>query len=87
MSHDEPDFDGWIERLRAARRCALIPRRSRSSPRKTRCARISATVPVLVVESLNVTATDVEAAPKLKVVQKFGVTLRNIEAAATPATA
>jgi phosphoglycerate dehydrogenase-like enzyme len=80
MSHDEPDFQGWIERLRE-RAGALFPATVKMVASEDEMRAQLGDCLVLVVESLNVTASDVEAAPKLKVVQKFGVTLRNIEAA------
>lgn len=78
MAHDEPDFDGWVERLRA-RAGALYPADVKLVTSEDEMRRHLPQATALVVESFNVTRADIEAAPRLKVIQKFGVTLRNID--------
>jgi phosphoglycerate dehydrogenase-like enzyme len=80
MAHDEPDFDGWASRLRR-RAGRLYPAEVRLVSSEEEMRRHLPDCTVLVVESLNVTREDIEAAPKLRAIQKFGVTLRNIDAA------
>jgi len=81
MAHDEPDFDGWVKRVRAGAG-SLYPAEVRLV---TSIAEMRANLPdgdALVVESFQVGRDDLAAAPKLKVVQKFGAILRNIDTAA-----
>jgi phosphoglycerate dehydrogenase-like enzyme len=81
MAHDEPDFEGWCVRLRAqAGALAHAEVRLVENEEEMRANLADATV--LVVESLHIGPMELAAAPRLKVVQKFGVTLRNIETAA-----
>ncbi len=84
MAHDEPDFGGWIERVRD-RSPGLYPAEVRmvASQEEMRAALRDACA--LVVESLNVGPDDLAAAPALKAVQKFGTGLRNIDTAACAA--
>jgi len=84
MAHDEPDFDGWIKRVRDGSP-GLYPADVRmvASQEEMRAALKDAGA--LVVESLNVGPDDLAAAPALKVVQKFGIGLRNIDTAACAA--
>src|SRR5262245_48008354 len=81
MSHDEPDFAGWCDALRA-RAGGLYP----SDVRLVRSpAELRANLPharALVVESLAVGAEELGCAPQLKVVHKYGAVLRNIDVAA-----
>ena len=86
MAHDEPDFDGWIKRGCAtaiARGSYPAEVRMVTSQDEMRAALKDARA--LVVESLNVGPDDLAAAPALKVVQKFGTGLRNIDTAACAA--
>ncbi len=78
MSHDEPDFDGWTARLRR-RAGSLYPAEVRMVADEAGMRANLKNCSALVVESLKVTREDFEAAPKLRAVQKFGATLRNIE--------
>src|SRR5262245_59614053 len=81
MSHDEPDFAGWCDALRA-RAGALYP----SDVRLVRSpAELRANLPparALVVESFAVGAEELRCAPQLEVVHKYGALLRNIDVAA-----
>jgi len=78
MAHDEPDFEGWCARLRA-RSGALSPADVRLVETQEEMRTNLADADALVVESFNVGRDELAAAPRLKVVQKFGVTLRNID--------
>jgi phosphoglycerate dehydrogenase-like enzyme len=84
MAHDEPDFEGWCARVRAAvPDLAGAEVRMVESEAEMRAALKDAAV--LVVESFHVGPDDLAAGPKLKVVQKFGTGLRNIDTAACAA--
>jgi phosphoglycerate dehydrogenase-like enzyme len=81
MSTDEPDFDGWVARVRASA-AGLYPAEVRMA--KTE-AEMLASLPdcrALVVESFWIGRDDLAKAKQLKVVQKFGALLRNIDTAA-----
>ena len=84
MAHDEPDFDGWVTRVRAGA-VGLYPAEVRmvTSQDDMRAALPGAYA--LVVESLQVSADDLATAGDLKAVQKFGTQLRNIDTAACAA--
>ena len=78
MAHDEPDFDGWVTRLRE-RAGALYPATVKLVTSEEEMRQHLPAATALVVESFNVTREDFESATHLKVIQKFGVTLRNID--------
>jgi phosphoglycerate dehydrogenase-like enzyme len=84
MSHDEPDFDGWVMRVRNKAH-GLYPAEVRlvESQEEMRASLRDATA--LVVESFQVSEADIAAAGKLKVIQKFGTILRNIHDAGADA--
>lgn len=84
MAHDEPDFDGWVRRVRAGAG-SLYPAQVRMVASQNEMRAALGDAHVLVVESLRVGADDLAAAPTLKVVQKFGSQLRNIDTAACAA--
>jgi phosphoglycerate dehydrogenase-like enzyme len=78
MAHDEPDFAGWCERVRW-QAATIVPAEVRmvESP-----AEMLAALPgahSVVVESLAIGREQLAAATNLKVVQKFGTVLRNID--------
>ena len=81
MAHDEPDFDGWVKRVRAGSP-GLYPSEVRMVTSQAEMRAALKDAAALVVESLQVGADDLAAAPALKVVQKFGLGLRNVETAA-----
>jgi phosphoglycerate dehydrogenase-like enzyme len=81
MSTDEPDFAGWCARVRKGAP-ALYPAEVRLVESEAGMRANLADCQVLVVESFRVTEDDLAAAKKLKVLQKFGTGLRNIDAAA-----
>jgi phosphoglycerate dehydrogenase-like enzyme len=82
FAHEEPDFPGWCERLRK--------RLKRLYPAQVRLvsdhAALTAALPgahVVVAESLKVGKQEIAAAGRtLRVVQKYGTVLSNIDAAA-----
>lgn len=81
MAHDEPDFGGW---LAAVRRDAghLYPANVILAKSEQEMRDNLAQSHVLVVESLQVSRADLERAGNLRIVQKFGTQLRNIDASA-----
>ena len=81
MSTDEPDFAGWCARVRKGS-AALYPAEVRLVASEEEMRANLKDCVALVVESFRVTRDDLGAAPKLKVLQKFGTGLRNIDAAA-----
>jgi phosphoglycerate dehydrogenase-like enzyme len=81
MSTDEPDFDGWCARVRKASP-AIDPADVRLVTSEDEMRANLKDCVALVVESFRVTGDDLAAAPRLKVLQKFGTGLRNIDAAA-----
>jgi phosphoglycerate dehydrogenase-like enzyme len=84
MSTDEPDFAGWCARVREGAQnlypaeIRMVSSEEEMRPNLKDCVAV-------VVESFRVGAGDLAAAPKLKVVQKFGTGLRNIDTAACAA--
>ncbi len=84
MAHDEPDFDGWAARPRA-RAGSLYPAEVRLVASEDEMRANLKDCRALVVESFQVTRDDIAAAPRLAVIQKFGVILRNIDTAACAA--
>jgi phosphoglycerate dehydrogenase-like enzyme len=81
MAHDEPDFDGWLERVRQ-RAGALRPATVSLVFSEQEMRASLSESHVLVVESFRVTGADIATAPRLAVLQKFGTVLRNIDVAA-----
>ena len=81
MSTDEPDFAGWCERVRRGAQ-NIYPAEIRMVSSEDEMRQDLKEATAVVVESLRVTADDLALAPKLKVVQKFGTLLRNIDTAA-----
>ena len=81
MSTDELDFTGWCARVRDGAP-ALYPAEVRLVESEAEMRANLADCQVLVVESFRVTRDDLAAAPRLKILQKFGAGLRNIDAAA-----
>ena len=81
MAHDEPDFDGWVKRVRDGSP-GLFPAEVRMVESQDEMRAGLKDACALVVESLQVGPDDLAAAPALKVVQKFGTGLRNIDTGA-----
>jgi len=84
FAHDLPDFEGWLKQMRS-RLPHLQPARVTlvDSSEELRGALPGADFAVL--ESLPFSAVELDAAPKLRAVQKFGMIARNIDAAACAA--
>jgi phosphoglycerate dehydrogenase-like enzyme len=81
MSVDEPNFEGWCRRVRASSpglHPADVRMVSSEAEMRTQLRDASA----LVVEAFRVGRGDLAAAPKLRVVQKYGRVVRNIDTAA-----
>jgi phosphoglycerate dehydrogenase-like enzyme len=84
MSPDEPNFAGWCDDLRA-RAGGLYPSEVRLVPSHADLRVNLAPARALVVESFPVGTQELECAPELKVVHKYGAVLRNIDTAACAA--
>jgi phosphoglycerate dehydrogenase-like enzyme len=84
MSPDEPDFGGWCDKLRA-RAGRLYPSDVRLVPSHAELHANLASARALVVESFAVGTRELECAPELKVVHKYGAVLRNIDVSACKA--
>lgn len=84
FAHDLPDFEGWCAELRQAP-STLYPAEVRlvSSQEELRAQLPDANI--LVVESLDVRAEELEIGSNLAVVQKYGTILRNIDTEACDA--
>ena len=84
FAHDLPDFDGWCADLRHSA-SALYPAEVRlvSSQEELRAQLPGADI--LVVESLDVSAEELELSSNLTLVQKYGTILRTIDAEACEA--
>src|SRR5260221_7351936 len=81
MSTDEPDFAGWCERVRQGA-AKIYPATVRMVTSETEMQGHLPGCSALVVESFRVTRDDLRVGAQLKVVQKFGTGLRNIDVAA-----
>jgi len=81
FAHDVPDFLGWCERLRA-RIPGLYPARVVWAQEQADFVARLADADAAIVESFAVDRAALAAAPRLKIVQKFGLIGTNIDAAA-----
>ncbi len=81
---DMPDFDGWMGRLRA-RMPALYPAAFRMAADQEEFRDRLGDADGAICESLRIGAEELAAAPRLKIVQKFGTDLRNVDLAACAA--
>jgi phosphoglycerate dehydrogenase-like enzyme len=84
MAHDEPDFDGWVKRVRAGSP-GLYPAEVRIVASQDQLRGALKDAVAVVVESLAIGPAELAAAPGLKIVQKFGTGLRNIDTGACAA--
>jgi phosphoglycerate dehydrogenase-like enzyme len=84
FAHDEPDFDGYCRRVRA-RVGRLFPREVRLVETQSEMRAALPGSPALVVESLRVGKEELAAGGELRVVQKYGLSPRNIDTAACAA--
>ena len=84
FAHDEPDFDGYCQRVRA-RVGGLFPLEVRFVDNQEEMRAALPGSPGLVVESLAVGSEELAAGGELRVVQKYGSKPRNIDTAACAA--
>ena len=84
FAHDEPDFEGWCERVRRSVP-GLYPAAVRLVSTQDELRASLPGARALVVESFQVGRAEIDAADKLVVVQKYGMVTRNIDAAACAA--
>src|SRR3954464_14403665 len=84
MSPDEPDFARWCDDLRA-RAGELYPSEVRLVPSQAELCVELPSACALIVESFAVGTGELRCAPQLKVVQKYGALLRNIDVPACTA--
>ncbi|MBX9828876.1 MAG: hypothetical protein K2Y27_28290 [Xanthobacteraceae bacterium] len=85
MSTDEPDFAGWCARVRNAAG-SLYPAEVRMVASEEEMRANLKDCVALVVESFRVGQDEFAIAPNLKVLQKFGTGLRNIDVVACAAS-
>ncbi len=81
FAHDEPDFDGYCARVRATA-SGLFPASIRMVDTQDEMRSALAAAEVLAVESLTIGRDDLAAAPKLRLIQKYGAGTRGIDTAA-----
>lgn len=84
IAFDEPDPDGWFEGLRK-RAAAIHPSTVVMVGDEAAMRDALPNADALVTESLTVRAGDLALSPNLKLVQKFGIDARNVDAAACAA--
>jgi phosphoglycerate dehydrogenase-like enzyme len=80
FAHDLPDFAGWCARVRAGAG-GLYPAEVRLLAEEDELAAAAPDADGLLVESFEVGPEVLAAAPRLKVVQKYGTNTRNIDLA------
>jgi phosphoglycerate dehydrogenase-like enzyme len=78
MAHDEPDFSGWIARVRKGS-ANIFPAEVRLVESEDAMRANLKDAVAVVTESLRIGADDLAAGGKLQAVQKFGTGLRNID--------
>jgi len=84
FAHDQPDFDGWCEKVRR-QAGKLYPAGVRLVETQDELRKNLADADALIVEGLAVGADEIAAAPHLKAVQKYGTDLRRIDGKACAA--
>lgn len=84
LAHDEPDYAGWLARARA-RAGALHPAEVVLVDGQEELAAALPRADAVVTESLRIGPAELALAPRLRVVQKYGTVLRNIDVAACAA--
>ena len=78
MRHDVPDFEGWLAQTRS-RLGAMIPATILPAHDAASFREALATAEVAVIEALRLGPAELDAAPRLRVVQQFGLDARNID--------
>lgn len=81
LSFDEPDPDGWFETMRQ-RAAAIHPSTIRMVEDEAAMRAALPDADAVVTEGLKIGADDLAAAPGLKLVHKFGIDARNVDAQA-----
>ncbi len=81
FAHDEPDFAGWCTRVRS-RVPGFAPAEVRMALSQEELCERLASADAVVVEALRIGREELDAGDRLKVVQKFGALVRNIDTAA-----
>jgi phosphoglycerate dehydrogenase-like enzyme len=84
MSPDLPDFRGWCDRIRE-RAPSLYPSEVRLVSSTAELQDNLEPAQAIVTESFTIGAAELERAPRLKVVHKYGAVFRNIDVAACEA--
>ena len=84
LAHDLPDFDGWLKKLRALAG-PLFPCVIKTAADQDELRAVLPGACALITESLTVGPEELNAAPRLKVVQKYGTRLHGIDTAACAA--
>src|SRR5262245_53888149 len=84
MSPDLPDFHGWCERVRQ-RAPSIYPSEVRLVSSREELQDSLGPAQAIVTESLSIGAAELDLAPHLKVVHKYGAVFRNIDVAACEA--
>jgi phosphoglycerate dehydrogenase-like enzyme len=84
MSPDLPDFRGWCDKVRQAGPL-LFPSEVKLVSSKRELQSNLETAEAIVTESLSVGEEELALAPRLKVVHKYGMVLRNIDVTACDA--
>jgi phosphoglycerate dehydrogenase-like enzyme len=84
MSPDLPDFQGWCDEVRSAA-SSLYPSEVSLVGSKAELHDHLETAEAIVTETLNIGAEELALAPRLKVVHKYGMILRNVDVAACAA--
>lgn len=81
FAHDEPDFAGWLARLRPAIP-GLFPARILLAEDQDHFRKLLPEADACLIESLRFGEEELALAPKIAVVQKYGFITRNIDLAA-----
>lgn len=81
VAHDIPDYAGWVSRVRA-RVAGLYPAEVRLASSQEELGKQLRGASAVVTESLVIGAQELRVADRLKVVQKYGTVLRNVDTAA-----
>lgn len=84
IAHELPDFDGWCSQLRAEAP-ALYPCEVRTVKSQEELRAQLSDADAVMVESLIIGSDELARAPRLRVVQKYGAVLDNIDTAACAA--
>src|SRR5262249_31240184 len=80
FANDEPDFPGWCERAREKAR-GLFPSEVRMAYSQEELRASLPGADAVIVESFRIGHDELEAGERLKLVQKFGALVRNIDTA------